>query len=266
MFVPFQLQTTGPGPLVSVAFVAVGVVVLAVFARRSVGRLLTMVRTERTRIADVDPGRVEVQGEVVAAGETVESRSRETGYADAVVTQYRQSDGEGRDFTLPVPQQFAPDVLNEESAVPFYVDDGTGTVLVDPAYADVSLDSDASRHDELSDFTRVEAVLEPGESVYVLGDAVPASSYEREATPRGGVVRSILRFFRGGGRTTADEVIDGDDDLVITRTASSSEFLVSDTSERRGQLRQGLMAAFWTLSGLVAVGGGGYFLVTGLLG
>jgi hypothetical protein len=252
---------------VSLVFVAVGVGVLVLFARSSVGRLMTMLRTETRSIADVEPGLVEVEGRVVSAGGSVDSRTYGTGDGDAVVTQYRRSGGpgdDGRDFTLPVPQQFAPDVLNEEAVVPFYVEDDTGEVLVDPALADVSLDSDYSRSDSLSDHTEVEALLEPGDTVYVLGEAVPGASYSERATPRGGIVRSVARLFEGVGRTTADEVIE-DDELVITRTSSSPAFLVSDTSELRGQLRQGLMAVFWTLSGLVAIGGGIYYLAVGIV-
>jgi hypothetical protein len=266
--VPTLPLQTGPGLAVSVAFVLVGVGVLAVFARRSVGRLFTMLRTETRSVAGVEPGLVEVEGEVVPAGETVTGRTFGNNTDEAVVTQYRRSGGpndDGRDFTLPVPQQFAPELLNEETAVPFYVEDDTGQVLVDPAYADVSLESDYSRSDELTDQTTVEAVLEPGEHVYVLGHAVPAEEYPQRATHRGGIVRSILRFLRGGGQRTAEEALDGED-LLITRTSSAAEFFISDTSERRGMLRLGLMATFWTLSGLIAVGGGVYFLVDGLLG
>jgi hypothetical protein len=228
-----------------------------------------MLRTEQRSVAAVEPGLVEIEGQVVPADETVSGRTFETGFSEAVVTQYRQSggntgDSEARNFTLPVPQQFAPEVLNEETTAPFYVEDDTGKILVDPAYADISLDSDHSEHDNLTDHAEVEAILEPGDTVYVLGEAVPADSYSQMATPRGGIVRSIVRLVRGGGDTTADEVIE-DDDLVITRTASTAEFFISDTSERRGQLRMGLMAAFWTLSGLIAIGGGLYFLVTGII-
>jgi hypothetical protein len=261
------LQSGGPGPLVSLAFIAVGTGVLVLFARGSVDRLTTMLRTETRPIADVEPGLVEIEGQVVSAGESVDSRTYGTGDGDLVVTQYRRSGGQGddeRDFTLPVPQQFAPDVLNDESVVPFYVEDDTGRILIDPALAEISLDSDYSRSDSLSDRTEVEAVLEPGDTVYVLGEAVPASTYSERATPRGGIVRSVTRLFGGAGKTTADEVID-DDDLVITRASSSSTFLVSDTSELRGQFRQGLMVAFWTLSGLVAIGGGIYYLAAGIV-
>jgi hypothetical protein len=269
MIPPVPLQSTGPGPLVSLVFIAVGFGVLVLFARGSVGRLLTMLRTEQRSVAAVKPGLVEVEGRVVPADGTVSGRTFGTGFSEAVVTQYRQSggntgDGQQRDFTLPVPQQFAPEILNEETAVPFYVEDDTGKILVDPAYADISLDSDHSEHDSLTDHAEVEAILEPGDTVYVLGEAVPADSYSQAATPRGGIIRSVVRLVRGGLDTTADEVMQ-DDELVITRTSSTAEFLISDTSERRGQLRQGLMAVFWTLSGLIAIGGGVYFLVVGLV-
>jgi hypothetical protein len=264
------LQSTGAGPLVALALVAVGVAVVATFARASVRRLLAMARTDQRPVADVEPGRVEVQGEVLSAGESVEARTRGTGDGDSVVTQYRQRQGDSgdpnqTDFTLPVPQQFAPDVLNEEAVVPFYVADDTGRVLVDPAYADISLDADHSRHDAISDYAEVEAVLAPGDTVSVIGDAVQGASYDDAVAARGGLVHTVSRLLDSVGRTTADEVLD-DDELVITRTDGASTFLISDTGERRGQLRQGLMAAFWTLSGGIAIVGGSYVLVTSVLG
>lgn len=269
MVPPFVLQSSGPGPLVTLALVAAGVGVIVVFARNSVGRLLSMLATSSSSVAEVEPGRVEVEGEVVPAGESVES-SYERGVdpGDVVVAQFRKNraDGEsGTGFNVPVPQQFAPSVLNGEVAVPFYVADDTGQVLVDPAHADVSIDSDYNRHYGANDETRVEGRLEAGDTVYVLGDAVPAASYEQEVTPKSGVGSAVRRFLGRVDWTTADEVID-DEDVVITRSSASSEFLVSDTSELRGQLRQGLMAGFWTLVGVLAVGSGLYLLVGGLLG
>lgn len=203
-----------------------------------------------------------LEGTVVDAGETTSSRTV-SGSDEAVISQYRQSDGEGRNFTLPVPQQFAPQVLNEHITLPFYVKDDTGRVLVDAARADVSLKSDVHRGDNSAQDTVVQAFLEPGDQVYVLGAAVPATDYPSAATDRGGL-RSIVRLVRGGDRVSADEVMADDDGLVLTRTPDA-EFIVSDAAERRGLLRQGLMAGFWTLSGLFVIVGGLYSLVGNLL-
>jgi hypothetical protein len=278
--IPVVLQSGGPGLGVSVAFVAVGLGVLALFARRSVGRLFTILQTEPRSVAGIRPGPVEFEGTVVPAeeaegnvmptGGTFDARSYELDTDEAVVTQYRRSGSDpdsddDPDFTLPVPQQFAPDILNDETVIPFYVEDDTGRVLVDPAYADISLKSDHSEVDHTTEYRQVEGVLEAGESVWVLGQAVPAEEYPERATHRGGLLRSLVRFFRGGGLNTAEEVVDGED-MVVTRSSGSAEFVISDVSGTRNLLRQGLMAAFWTLSGLIAVGGGVYLLVDSLVG
>lgn len=263
-----QLLTTRPaGPIVALAFVAAGVAVLAVFARRSVARLLTMVRTETRPIAEVEPGQVEIEGTVVSAGEVAADGggSVYTGADNPVIAESRQSDSEGRNFIPPVPQRFVPDVLTEQNCVPFYAEDDTGTVLVDPALADVSLDSDYSQSDSLSGHKQIEAALEPEETVTVLGQAVPADEYDQRATRRSGLLRSLYRFIRPPLNTTADEVVDDDDELVITRTSGTSPFFIADTSARWGALRQGLMVAFWLISGLFSVGAGLFVLSRGLL-
>jgi hypothetical protein len=136
-------------------------------------------------------------------------------------------------------------------------------VLVDPALADVSLDSDYSRNDTLTDHKQIEAALEPEETVTVLGQAIPAEEYDQRATRRSGLLRSIYRFVRPPLNTTADEV--NDDELVITRTSGSPLFFIADTSARWGALRQGLMVAFWLISGLLSIGIGLYVLTRGLL-
>jgi hypothetical protein len=271
------LQSGGPGLAVSVAFVVVGIAVLVLFARRGVGRVFTILRTEPRSIGGLQPGPVEFEGTVVpvsevqddvpSTAETITADLRRTDADEAVVMQSRRNDpnSDGPNFSLPVPQQFAPDIMNQEGVVPFYVEDDTGRVLVDPAHADVSLKSDLSEHDQTTGYKRVTGVLAPGESVWVLGQAVPAEEYPARATHRGGLLRGLVRFLRGGGGNTAEAVADGED-LVVTRSSGSAEFVISDVSGTRNLLRQGLMAAFWTLSGLVAVGAGVYLLVDGLVG
>ncbi|WP_436903515.1 hypothetical protein [Halovenus halobia] len=260
------LTLRSPGPTVGLAFVAVGVGVLAVFARRSVARLLTMVRTETRPVRAVEPGQVEIEGTVVSAGEVAADGggSVYTGADSPVIAESRRSDGEGRSFIPPVPQRFVPDVLTEQNCVPFYVEDDTGTILVDPALADVSLASDYSQSDSLSGHKHIEAALEPEETVTVLGQAIPADEYDQRATRRSGFLRSVYRFIRPPLNTTADEVVD-DDELVITRTSGSSPFFIADTSARWGSLRQGLMVAFWLITGLFSVVFGLYVLSLGLL-
>ncbi|WP_121820987.1 hypothetical protein [Halostella salina] len=255
------------GPLIAIVFIAVGAGVLAVFARRSAARLLTMIRTDTRPINAIDPGQVKIEGTVVSAGKAAENAGSGfyTGAEDPVITESRRTDGDDRNFTLPVPQQFAPDLLNEQNCVPFYVEDETGRVLVDPALADVSLDSDYSRSDTLSGNKRIEAALEPEETVTVLGQAVLSEEYDRRATRRGGLLRSVYRFFRPPLNTTADQVIDDNDQLVITRTMESSPFLIADASPRRGVLRQGLMVAFWIITGLSSIVFGLYTLLSALL-
>lgn len=260
------LTLRSAGPAVGLAFVAVGVGVLAVFAQRSIARLLTMLRTETRPVAEVKPGQVEIQGKVVSAGEVAADGGGNvhTGAESPVITESRRSDGEGRNFIPPVPQRFVPDLLTEQNCVPFYVEDDTGRALVDPALADVSLDSDYSQSDTLSGHKHIEAALEPEETVTVLGQAIPAEEYDQRATRRSGFVRSVYRFIRPPLNTTADEVID-DDEFVITRTSDSSPFFIADTSSRWGSLRQGLMVAFWAISGVCSLVFGLYVLVGGLM-
>jgi hypothetical protein len=262
------LQTGGPGLGTSVVLVLVGLGLLAVFARRSGQRLLTMLRTEAAAAGEVVPGMVELEGTVTPAGETFDA-SAGTKTAEAVVIQSRQSGGSNDQnegipgLGLPIPQQLAPAALNDVSARAFYLEDDSGRVLVDAANADVSLDSDYSRNDQLTDYARVEAWLEPGDDVYVLGEAVPAAAYSERATSPGGVLREVARFLKADIRRTAEDVVD-EGELVVTRTPRTAEFLVSDTSDGRSLLRQGLMAAFWTGAGLLSLGAGLSFLAGAL--
>lgn len=265
MTAPAPLQTA-VGPLASLAFLVAGVGVLLVFARRSVWRLSAMLGTETTPVEQVSPGTVEVEGTVVSAGETFDTNLTFGVDQDVtpVVSEYRSDNDNETDnptaaLGLPIPQQLAPNVFNDTDVAPFYVEDDSGRVLVDAARADLSLDTDARQeYGSMDKQVHVEAFLEPGDAVSVHGTAVPVEDYPARATERGGVLRSILRFLNPDTRIGADEVLD-DENLVITRTPGD-EFVVSDTSEWRSWLRQGLMAAFWTLAGLFLVAAALYSL------
>lgn len=264
--IPLPFQTGGPGLGAGVALVFVGVGLLAVFARRSGQRLLTMLGTESVAAGEVAPGMVELEGTVASAGETFDA-SAGMESTEAVVIQSRQSGGQNDQndgvpgLGLPIPQQLAPDVLNDVSARPFYLEDDSGRVLVDAANADVSLDADYTRSDDLTDHARVEAWLEPGDEAYVLGEAVPEAAYAERATSPGGRLRDVVQFLKADIRRTAEDAIDDDDEMVVTRTSRTAEFVVADTSGGRSLLRQGLMTAFWTGAGLLATGGGLYVFV-----
>lgn len=121
------LQAGGPGLGPSVALVVLGLVILAVFARRALRSLLAMLATEPVGAGEVSPGMVELEGAVVPDGGTfaVDAGGQRT---EAVVARCRRrSRGEGvAGFALPVLRRLAPNALYETSARPFYLEDDTG--------------------------------------------------------------------------------------------------------------------------------------------
>lgn len=235
-------------------------------ARQSVAQLMAMLRTETQAVADIEPGLVEVEGEVVSAGEAVEGKM--TG-EEAVVTEYRRSQDEpgheDTDPNIPIPQQLVPTSLNR-GAVPFFLEDDTGRVLVDAANANVSLSSDAKNQSSARDMREVEARLEPGDKAYVIGEAVPVQEYSPKEDSDG-VFRLLLGFFTGEHRRVpASAVVDeaGEEKLVITQQGQS-RFLIADTAEWRGWIRQGLMVLLWTVVSLLFIAGGVYLFLDGLV-
>jgi len=258
--------------------VVVGLGVLHFFTRRSIRRLRGMVGTNTVDAGGVEPGRVEIEGTVADAGHTVSPELRGNRDTDAVITEFRErrkrddpnDQDPVEDFTLPIPQQLAPNVANSRVAVPFYVEDDTGRVLVDGGNADSSLDADAKQRRNVGMegyHKKVEAVLAPGDDVYVLGEAVPAEEYEDRVAEReiaGGVLGTLLSLVVGDATTPASAAIDEEDDLVVTRTAEDDVFVVSDTAEWRNWLRQIAATAFWTILGLGLVGGGAALVYLGL--
>jgi len=265
-----QSSTLEPGALVGGVLLVIAGVLAARVAVRSVGRLAAMVGTKTQAVEAVEPGTVEIEGTVADAGEQVESALEDE---TAVIVEYRHqredrepldNDDSGGLDRIPLPQQLTPNALNQVSAVPFYVEDDTGRVLVDAARADTSLDADAKDKDRIGYQRRefsVEGRLEPGDEVYVLGQAIPAEEY----TPpkRGGIIPKLLALVRGSHeRLPASEAIEGED-LVVTRDGESSTFLVSDTAEWRSWIRQVAMAILWIVVAIALVGGGAYFLLTG---
>lgn len=265
MTYPAQTGAIEPGTLVGGLLVAViGVWTLRI-AVRSVGRLASMVGTSTRPVEAVEPGTVEVEGTVRSAGKTV---SGEVTESKAVVTEYRSQTYDRSDENnlglLPIPQSLTPNALNKTAAVPFYVDDDTGRVLVDPVKADVSLSTETKERERLGADRRkheVEALLEPGDEVYVLGRAVPSERYS--PPERSGILYKLYRLLGGDYKQIpASDVID-DEDLVITRDGERTKFVISDTAEWRGWIRQVLMALLWTALAIALVVIGAYLALTG---
>jgi hypothetical protein len=254
------LQAGGPGLAPSVALVLLGLVVLAVFARRAVQRFLVMLAAEPAGAGEVSPGMVELEGTVVPDGGTFDVDG-DTQPAEAVLARCRRRNRSERAarFTLPLFERLAPDVLDDTSARPFYLEDDTGRVLVDAGRAEVSLDVDHSHQDDRPDHGRVEAWLGPGDDVYVLGEVVPAAAYPDRASLPGGFFGRLRGDERDTGRT-ADAPL-REDELVVTRTPRTSEFVISDTAGGYSLLRRGLAAALWTVSGLAVLGVGLYLFI-----
>jgi|GEM_PF-3439746 len=264
-----QTGALEPGALVGGVLLVIAGLWVGRFAVRSLGRLATMVGTETRAVEAVEPGTVEVEGTVASAGEAVTGElSDETAVIVEHRSQSEERDRHGHDDSgtlprIPLPQQLTPNSLNRVSSVPFYVEDDTGRVLVDAARADTSLDADAKDRERTGHRREysVEGRLEPGDDVYVLGQAIPAEEY----TPPepSGILHTLLSLFGlSPEKMPASTALDGED-VVITRDGENSEFVVSDTAEWRGWIRQTAMAILWAAITLALVAGGAYVLLTG---
>jgi len=264
-----QSGTLEPGALVGGVLLVLAGLWVGRIAVRSLGRLVTMVGTETRAVEAVEPGTVEVEGTVAPAGGEVESGLEDE---TAVIVEHRTQTEQRQQYAneqsnslprIPLPQQLTPNALNSVSAVPFYVEDDTGRVLVDGARADTSLDADAKDRERTGHRREysVEGRLEPGDDVYVLGQAIPAEEY----TPPepSGILHTLLSLFGlSPEKMPASTALDGED-VVITRDGENSEFVVSDTAEWRGWIRQTAMAILWAAITLALVAGGAYVLLTG---
>lgn len=125
-------------------------------------------RTPTSNVSSVKDGTVEVEGEIEPSRETVTAPVSEV---DCVTYEYeaRQRINIGRGYTAVVE--------SGEDSVPFYVDDGTGRVLVDPEGAKIDverteterLESESSKYSR--DTTLKEKRVPPRGHIYVFGTA-----------------------------------------------------------------------------------------------
>ena len=237
----FGESPVGLGNLLVVASLVVFFVGAVMFARssKSFRRYRVVRETPTTEASDVSPGgEVELYGKATVS----EQGTHEAPFSDedCLVCEYEIIEKSGRDEV----------VESGTAGVLFYVDDGTGKVLVDPDEVELYMPLDtqvevrSKRPPE--EITRGyvdvgvnevrteyrERYLEPGEDVYVYGDAV--------ASEEGGV--------------------------VVKRRDRNSVFLIADSSE--GELRKSLLSRAISYGAigvvLVSVGMGVVLSVSGV--
>lgn len=187
-------ETTGRGDLdfaLAGAVYVVGLVGLAL-AVGNLDEFRLVGRTPTTDAVAVEPGTVEVAGEALPA-----DRTRRTPFCDREALCFRWRVEEHRDYGR---RSAWTTVGFDDGGVPFFVDDGTGRVCVDPAGGDlrlgeertVSVDGDEALPDGVREFVEgrpdlagggtdrrfVESHVAPGDAVLALGEASRSFSGE----------------------------------------------------------------------------------------
>lgn len=224
--------------LASLVVFFVGAVLLA-RGSKSFGRYHTVSKTPTTDASDVSPGeKVELYGRATASDQGTHKAPFSDN--DCLVCEYEIVEKPGRDKV----------VDSGTAGMLFYVDDGTGKVLVDPEAVELYMPLDTQVEvgskrppDEITrGYVNVganevrseyrERCLEPGENVYVYGDAVASDEHE----------------------------------VVIKRRNKDSVFLMANSSE--GELRRSLLSrsALYGAVGiaLMSAGLGVVFTISGV--
>lgn len=135
----------------------------------SLRRFYHISRTPTSDVASVDDGTVEVEGEIEPARETVTAPVSEE---ECVAYEYEAT--QTRRFGS---RSYRSVVESERDSVPFYVDDGTGRVLVDPEGAEIDVEKRETEEvgAEYPEFDRDTTLREmrvpPEGRVYVHGTA-----------------------------------------------------------------------------------------------
>lgn len=224
--------------LASLAVFFVGAVLLA-RGSKSFRRYHTVRATPTTSASDVSPGeKVELYGRATAS----DQGTHEAPFSDkdCLVCEYEIVEKPGRDKV----------VDSDTAGMLFYLDDGTGKVLVDPEAVELYMPLDTKvevrskrppeaitrgyvnvgANEVRSEYR--ERYIEPGENAYVYGDAVASDEHE----------------------------------VVIKRRDKDSVFLIANSSE--GELRRSLLSrsAFYGAVGiaLMSAGMGVVFTISGL--
>lgn len=156
--------------------------------RHTGGRVWNMLTTTTRSVDEIEPGEVEVQGTVVPAGETVPAeREDEEVVVRTEGKSYHDREPGGKQSSwaaffnlISIPMKLSSS--EPEEAVPFYLEDDTGKVLVDATTAQASLPyrgGGASQSNAATTVTHSQH-LTAGDEVYALGTAVSVDDYVAE--------------------------------------------------------------------------------------
>lgn len=221
-----------------------------------------ILETETTDVRSLRAGKVEVKGE--ARREADATKRTRISQDEALVTkttveEYESDSDSGGSWRT---------IYEEEECVSFIVDDGTGEVRVDPTHPDARLDLDmetveVGTNDEPSDEVRrfIEREDEVGEASR--GSIGPLSYGDRRRYSEGAVEPGDEVYVLGNAR----EEDSGWDRRgpVIDEPIDSGDFIISDKSEeqlaREGQVKGVLLMFFGGFFAFL----GGVFTIIGLI-
>lgn len=223
------------------------------FALRGYDQYRLMADIVPTEIGNLEPGIAEVTGTVASAGETIRSPVADAECVAYSHTRREQSnDPDDTEVGRVLERLIGGKRTTRNKSVPFYVEDGSGRVLVDGAKADLALKKDESQTHEISSDQRVtdhERVLVEGDSVYVFGEVMEEPPKSDNA---GGAFMDTVRArLEEAGEAVPLPLSRGE--FVVSKGESAHRLFVSDGSERTGKRRQFLRVGMY--------GGGGALLL-----
>lgn len=209
-------------------------------ARRQYLRLKLFLRATASQAGSVTPGAVRVSGAARAAGgEGVQFDGSEYVAYRHRIEQRRSNRNDGSSTRVKT---------DTSEAVPFLIEDSTGTVLVDGHSADLVLEWDETQRDGRE--TRYFAGIGDGETVRVYGTAVPAT--QRQPQRLTDAASEGMDSLRGND---IDAYADGGS-LVVTAGENIPELVVTDRSHWRvlGRSLVVFLATALVTVGLVGLG------------
>lgn len=260
---PYTLE--GESMLVVLGMVGIGAGMFAMgFSEYS--RLQLVTSTPTSKVRSMAMGMVEVEGQAVDAGKVLQSpvTGEDCLFYKYEIEEYQQN-GDDKDWVT---------IDEGMEGTSFYVQDDTGAVLVDPRGADLRVEQDEMVHvdggeaapppiqqfiernkevdteneqmdlgpislDTGNDRRYTEWYVGPGETIYVMGEAMDRPSFEGSAQ--------------------------NEDNIVVTSDEDTPWFTVADRSEKEftGKLKRNLLLYF---GGGGLLGLGGYVVLLGFSG